>query len=332
MSTDVLRIIQVEITTFCNARCVYCPVAVYSNTWRARHMDFGLFTKIVEEAAELGVEYIHLQGWGEPLLHPRFFEMLSLTKRRFKAGFTTNGELLTPHMISKIVDVGVDVVAVTFAGASSERHNKYRLGTDFETVLKNVGELARRIDARVVAVYMMLKDSVDDLPRFVEKAAEAGVREINLSNVVYIPHPSVWGVKVFSNLFSPPPRRVVEAVRAAIEVGKRVGVVVHSRLFSPWEQVECPEAPTSSIYIGVDGDVSPCVYLNIPAEGAVRCFENKCESAPRVVFGNIKESRLAEVVTSKKRRDFVDSFERRKRGEAVNPPEPCRRCYLLYGV
>ena len=76
MSTDVLRIIQVEITTFCNARCVYCPVAVYLNTWRARHMDFGLFTKIVEEAAQLGVEYIHLQGWASRFSTPVFLKCL----------------------------------------------------------------------------------------------------------------------------------------------------------------------------------------------------------------------------------------------------------------
>jgi MoaA/NifB/PqqE/SkfB family radical SAM enzyme len=30
------------------------------------------------------VRHVHLQGWGEPLLHPRLFEMVALAKMNFK--------------------------------------------------------------------------------------------------------------------------------------------------------------------------------------------------------------------------------------------------------
>ena len=42
-------------------------------------MDFSLFQKIVQEGREVGVEHLHLQGWGEPLLHPRFLDMVLWT-------------------------------------------------------------------------------------------------------------------------------------------------------------------------------------------------------------------------------------------------------------
>jgi MoaA/NifB/PqqE/SkfB family radical SAM enzyme len=38
-------------------------------------MEINLFNKFIEEARELRPEYIHLQGWGEPLLHPDFGEL-----------------------------------------------------------------------------------------------------------------------------------------------------------------------------------------------------------------------------------------------------------------
>lgn len=30
--------LQVEVTSFCNASCLYCPRPAYGNTWRNRHL------------------------------------------------------------------------------------------------------------------------------------------------------------------------------------------------------------------------------------------------------------------------------------------------------
>ena len=45
------------------------------NSSRARDLDFQLVKKIVAEAPPLGIEYIGLTG-GEPMLHPRFLDIL----------------------------------------------------------------------------------------------------------------------------------------------------------------------------------------------------------------------------------------------------------------
>jgi len=40
--------------------------------WNFKFMEINLFDKFIEEAMELRLEYIHLQVWGEPFLHPHF--------------------------------------------------------------------------------------------------------------------------------------------------------------------------------------------------------------------------------------------------------------------
>ncbi|MDQ7785248.1 MAG: hypothetical protein RDU20_20350, partial [Desulfomonilaceae bacterium] len=66
--------IQVEVTSHCNAECVYCPHAVSKRSRHQTHMSMDTFEKLLPFFRRTA--HVHLQGWGEPLLHPRFFEMV----------------------------------------------------------------------------------------------------------------------------------------------------------------------------------------------------------------------------------------------------------------
>lgn len=62
-------ICQVEISTFCNAKCFYCPNEFLDH----QHMPFELFTELLETFPANA--RILLQGTGELLLHPQFWQM-----------------------------------------------------------------------------------------------------------------------------------------------------------------------------------------------------------------------------------------------------------------
>ena len=82
--------LQVEVTTVCNARCTYCPRTAAGSAWLNRHMDPVLFRKAITELPH--IPYVHLQGWGEPLLHPEFFTLVDLALQSgSQCGATTNG-------------------------------------------------------------------------------------------------------------------------------------------------------------------------------------------------------------------------------------------------
>ncbi|MGB9705303.1 MAG: radical SAM/SPASM domain-containing protein [Pyrobaculum sp.] len=334
-----MKIIQIEVSTVCNGACIYCPLTIFSATWNRKFMDISLFIKILNEGKELGFEHVHLQGWGEPLLHPRFIELLSMAKTSFMTSFATNGVYLTNEMAHRILKAGVDLVAVTFAGATAATHNMIRKGNDFDTVVQNVKNFIKisklhHNRPKVVAIYMLLKETLRELPRFVELAANLGVDEINLSNISYIPNLNTWRRRIFTEFFREVPHEVLETIKEARRIAEEFGIPLNYRRFSPLEYTICPENPLSTLFINVEGDVSPCVYLNIPAHDPVRCFEGRCEKAPRLVFGNLKTENLKTILTKRRYKDFINIWEMRVRETTtpVFPPDDCKNCYLLYGI
>jgi len=62
-----------ELTNYCNLRCVKCP---YPQMTREKgYMDFDLFKTIINQLASWN-RGIWVSGIGESLLHPRIFDML----------------------------------------------------------------------------------------------------------------------------------------------------------------------------------------------------------------------------------------------------------------
>ena len=74
-----LDCIQVEVTSVCPGRCVYCPHTTQAGYWRSRHMEAATFARLWPLMQESG--RVHLQGWGEPFLHPRFMDFAALARK-----------------------------------------------------------------------------------------------------------------------------------------------------------------------------------------------------------------------------------------------------------
>ncbi len=87
---------QIEITTVCNSKCFYCP----NDTLEKMHMSWSCFEKIIE--TEKSPTTLMLQGTGEPLLHPFFWEMVAHAKGKgHRIGTITNGTMAVsaPHNV-----------------------------------------------------------------------------------------------------------------------------------------------------------------------------------------------------------------------------------------
>ena len=103
-----VRFLQVEPTTRCNFRCGFCA---------GRHMDQtdlepDAFAKILDGLPEL--EHLELQGEGEPLMHPAFFEMARQARARgIEVSTITNGSMFRPERIEKLLDADLTSVLVS---------------------------------------------------------------------------------------------------------------------------------------------------------------------------------------------------------------------------
>jgi hypothetical protein len=91
---------QIEVTTFCNLRCVYCPSPKLEQHrgQPKRHMDLAVFERALWWARRLPNQgELSITGIGETLLHPQWQELMAMARRALPTNFinfSTNGLLL----------------------------------------------------------------------------------------------------------------------------------------------------------------------------------------------------------------------------------------------
>src|SRR5438874_9370804 len=90
------RFLQLEPVGQCNLRCKMCPIQFRRDGpphGPPAFMDFDVFTKLLDEFPAL--EVLQLQGLGEPMMHPRFFDMIEYAVGRgVKVSTNTNATFL----------------------------------------------------------------------------------------------------------------------------------------------------------------------------------------------------------------------------------------------
>ncbi len=104
MNKEYTATITLEMTNFCNTKCVFCPIFPGSNTMdrsqrKATSMDFGLFTDILDQIAkwEQKPRLLYLNTFGEPLLDETFAAKIKHISKKGLASITadlTNAQLL----------------------------------------------------------------------------------------------------------------------------------------------------------------------------------------------------------------------------------------------
>lgn len=114
-------------------------------------LDVSVVQRIAAELADYDDSLVVLGGFGEPLLHPKFDEVLGVLRDAGILGIAlrTNGLALTDEMIETIIHHQVDVVSVTLDAVSSETYAAVHGSDSFETVLGNIERLVAVREKRV---------------------------------------------------------------------------------------------------------------------------------------------------------------------------------------
>jgi len=152
--------IFIEVTNHCNLRCPMCPRRYL--TRRLMHMDLLLFKKLIDEISFFDsqglVKLVGLHAFGEPLLHPRFVDMLTYAGEKLSrvsqshdklnptmSGlvFSTNAVFLTPEKARGILHSNATVVGLSIDGATKKTYERMRGPGSFEKVIENMEYLLR---------------------------------------------------------------------------------------------------------------------------------------------------------------------------------------------
>ena len=130
------KCVGIDLVSCCNLKCPLCSVPPFITKRRENFMSFEDFTKIIDKLNI--VSDICLVYAGEPLLHPKFFDMVKYVNDRFYTMCFTNGTLLNKRKISNVLDSGLDFLTISFDGFSKESYEKYRVGAKYDSVKRNI--------------------------------------------------------------------------------------------------------------------------------------------------------------------------------------------------
>lgn len=261
-----LRHIQVEVTSFCPGACMYCPRGILHATWRARHMRDETYAALVP--LMLKSRRVHLQGWGEPFAHPRLDEYARLAVLAgCRASTTTCGLVMNETLAGKAVESGMDIVAFSLVG-TDEKSNDARVNVPFPRVREAVRTLARAkksLGSRTPEIhfsYLLLSDRLEAARRIPELMEEWEVPECVVSTLdmpVLPEHLSLAYRPEETEKIARARVLLEDTAARAAEKGLSIRYCLPDR--SPGN---CREDIAHSCYVDAEGELSPCIYLNVP--------------------------------------------------------------------
>lgn len=137
--------IEIDVTSRCNMNCLGCQYhSSQSRGFSAGDSDIGyidpdLVNRLGDQISRLGTKEIIITGEGEPLLHPRLFEMIAaLKKAGFKIQLFTNGTLLDHPAAAAILETGVDILKVSLWASTPEEYERCYPGAHPEYFTKTI--------------------------------------------------------------------------------------------------------------------------------------------------------------------------------------------------
>ena len=305
--------IQIEVTSRCNAACTYCPRTVYHSTWEHRDLSLDTFERLLPILAK--TKMVHLQGWGEPLLHKQFFEIVARVKKAgCTVGTTTNGMMLDRPAISKLVESGIDHVAFSLTGIGEE-NNRVRKGTEFSRILQVIADLVAEKKAHqaktpiINVAYLLLRSHLPDIGMIVPVLAGIGIQQVIISTLDFIPDKDLQ-----KEYLVPRNESEYQELKSLLDQlagdGERAGLRIHYRLVTPGEKNQiCTENAERALFVSADGAVSPCVFANIPASGASHVAGGYKSVYRRLTFGNVADESIPAIWQSQRYSAFRDSFD-----------------------
>ena len=300
--------IQIEATSRCNLRCPSCSHS--REAGNGQHLGADELRELLRRLPRLPARMV-LSGIGEPLVNPRFFDLVDiLAERRIQCHFYTNGTLLTTRKGEEIIArPNIFKVEISCDGACKETFEELRPGADFDRWTRAVREFAakareagrQRRRLRVGALTVLTKRTLGEIEGIIRLAADLGFEHITILDAIPVDD-------VAASLCASQAEYSTVCPEDLSALGRTVGIEVFFELrreqTPPKASVRCLQ-PWEYVFIRAGGDVAPCCAL--------------FGSDKAAVMGNLFQDSFADVWHGARFREF-----RRTSSLGTNPL--CQTC------
>ncbi len=327
------RFLQIELVGQCNLRCQMCPIQFRRDGpphGPLAFMAFDTFTSLVDQFPDL--EELQLQGLGEPMMHPRFFDMVRYASDKgIKVGTNSNMTLLNPVRAERCVRCGLADLHVSIDGASAATYERIRVRAHFDRVVANVELLQgtkRRLGSaspRLRMIVVAMRQNLHEFPDLVRLARKLGIEAIFVQHLCHdfgessLPaqYKPMRSFVDEQTLLHEDPARIEECFAQARRLAQELGVdlrlpLTRPRLHPPGTPgPERCDWPWRGAYVSYQGLAMPCCMVATP---------------DRIHFGNMATEGAAEIWNSAAYHQF------RAELSSEMPPEVCRSCAIYSGT
>jgi MoaA/NifB/PqqE/SkfB family radical SAM enzyme len=330
---DLPKFLQVEPVGQCNLRCQMCAIQFRQDgppTGPPAFMDFDVYTRLLDQFPAL--EELQLQGLGEPMMHPRFFDMVEYAVGRgIKVSTNTNATLMNTRRAERCVTSGLGEIHISIDGATPETYERIRVRARFDRVIANVEGLvaARRLlgggSPRIRMVVVAMRGNLHEFPDLVRLAHRLAIDTVFVQHLCHdfgesgLPahYRPMRDFVDGETLEGEDPERVGryfdEARRVAVELG------VELRLPRTQPRRHPPGTPGPQRcnwpwrgpYVSYQGLAMPCCMVSTP---------------DRIHFGSMAKLGAEAVWNGEAYRAFRDALS------TESPPEVCRSCAIYSGT
>jgi len=320
--------VQIEPVGQCNLKCRMCPV-VYREHNPPAFMPYEDYCRLIDQFD--GVKSLHLQGLGEPLLHPRFFDMVRYAVARgIEVSTNTNLTALSERRAEACVTSGLARMFASLDAASAQAYESIRPGARFSSVIRNlrwVMQAKARCDCarpEIVLVAVAMRRTLEELPALVRLAHELGIDSLSVQHLAhdftestlparYRPMRAFVDQETLHREDAAKVRRWFEAARVEAEA---LGVRLRLPNAAPAPRPpglrgrERCDWPWRGPYVAYSGDAMPCCMVATP---------------DRARLGSMTRDGVAAVWEGEAYRQF------RARLDSDDPPEVCKGCAVYQG-
>lgn len=167
-----------NLTRACNLRCPHCYME--GGTRAENELSTKECLSLIDELKALGTEMLILTG-GEPLMRKDVFEIARYASRHgIWVVMGTNGVLLDQKVAEKMIECGVQGVAISIDSVDPEKHDRFRGGPDAWEHSVRALEICRRNGLQVLVQTTVMEMNYAEIPELLAFAREHGAWSFNL--------------------------------------------------------------------------------------------------------------------------------------------------------
>jgi len=183
-----LRSLYLYITDSCNLACRHCWItpSYRQDGEGGKHIKLSYVKKAVQEAKPMGLHTIKVTG-GEPTIHPKFKELITLIDReKLKIYIETNGTLINKKLASFLRENNVSFISVSVDGANADSHDWLR-GVEGSHIkaLNGIQNLVK-VGFRPQMICTLYKKNVSEIKEIVSLAEKSGCGSVKFNHVQHI--------------------------------------------------------------------------------------------------------------------------------------------------